>query len=263
MTDDAVHLDVADQVATITLDEPATNNALTVPISQGIRGALAEVSDTDARCVVIESTGDAFSAGGDVNAMLEGLHGDVAAEEKVETVVETGEAVRAVYEFELPVVAKVDGMAYGAGANLAIACDVQFASEDAAVSFGFRQVGLAVDAGTSYLLPRVVGENTAKELVYTGEILGAREAADLGLFTSVTDADDFESAAAEYVDQIATGPTVALKASKRLLRQGGDAGFEAAVVNEANAQTAVFETHDHEEGATAFMEQRDPEYEGR
>lgn len=263
MSDEAVLLDVEDEIATITLNKPSMRNALTGDISSGIVDALADVEDTDARCVVIEGAGGAFSAGGDINSMMEGLAGETEPYEKVEVVEETGAALQEVYEFPLPVVAKIDGTAFGAGANLAIACDTQIASTRSKISFGFRQVGLAVDSGTSYFLPRIVGENKAKELVFTGEMLDANKAHRLGVFTKVFDEDEFEAQAAEYVDRIATGPTIALKTSKRLIRQGLQSNIDQAMTNEAAGQTAVFATEDHEEGATAFMEQRDAEFEGR
>lgn len=263
MGDDAVLVDIEDATATLTLNRPDTRNALTGEISREIVEAIERVEDSDARCVVLEGAGESFSAGGDVTAMLEGLHGDITPQAKIAAIEGTAAGIRAVYECDLPVVGKVDGPAFGAGANLAIACDVPVASEDATVSFGFRQVGLAVDAGTSYLLPRIVGENKAQELVLTGEVLDAEAAADLGIVAQVHPAGEFEAAVAELTDRIATGPTVALATSKRLLRQGLDSTFEQAIENEAAAQVPVFETHDHEEGATAFLEGREPEFEGR
>lgn len=261
---DAVHLDVADGVATVTLDKPEVRNALTEDVSAGIIDAFDEIADSDARCVVVEGAGDAFCAGGDVNAMLELMTGDVPLHEAVEIIIDqTSRAVRRVAECPLPTVSKVDGPAFGAGGNLAIATDVQLASEDARVSFGFRQVGLAVDSGTSYLLPRIVGENVAKELVFTGERVEADRAAKLGLFNHVYPADEFDERVEEFVRPIADGPTVALTTSKRLLDQGLDASLDRAVKNEATAQSAVFETRDHEEGVRAFMEKRRPEFEGR
>ncbi|MFB6166422.1 MAG: enoyl-CoA hydratase/isomerase family protein [Haloarculaceae archaeon] len=263
MSDDAVTLTVEDEIATVTLNQPDTRNALTGPVAAGIVDVLADVEETDARCVVIEGAGGAFSAGGDINAMLEGLQGEVTARERVESIMDTSAALEAVHEHELPVIAKIDGVAFGAGANLAIACDVQLATESAKISFGFRQVGLAVDTGTSYFLPRAVGENTAKHLVLSGEMVDAERAREMGMFTKVYPDDEFDDRAAAYVENIATGPTVALSTSKRLLRQGFESDLDQAIANEAAGQSAVFETHDHEEGASAFMEQRDPEFEGR
>lgn len=264
MTDDAVRLDVDDGVATLTLNRPDRRNALSREVSSGIVDAVEEIeAHPEARAAVVTGAGGAFCAGGDVNAMVQRLAGEIPLHEAVRHIKQdTARAIQRVRELHLPTVAKVDGPAFGAGANLAIACDCLVASSDAKISFGFRQVGLAVDSGTSYLLPRIVGENTAKELVFTGELLDAAEAEDLGIFNHVYDADEFEERADEFVATIAEGPSVALRASKQLVNQGLESSFQQAIENEATAQAAVFETDDHREGAEAFMEGRDPEFEG-
>jgi enoyl-CoA hydratase/carnithine racemase len=264
MTDDAVLYEVEDEIATVTLNRPDMRNALTEEVSTELIGVLDEIEESDARCVVLQGAGGAFCAGGDINAMMQGLSGDVDTHEKVDQIIQkTSRALVRVHEFTLPVVAKIDGPAFGAGANLAIACDMQIASEEAAISFGFRQVGLAVDTGTSYFLPRIVGENTAKELVLTGRMLDAAEAEQMGLFNHVYAEDSFDEEFEAFLEPIATGPTVALKTSKRMLRQGLESSLDQAMTNEAAAQAAVFETQDHEEGATAFMEKRSADFEGR
>ncbi|EMA38786.1 enoyl-CoA hydratase/isomerase family protein [Halococcus hamelinensis] len=262
--EDAVLLDVEDGVATLTLNRPDVRNALTHEVSRGILDALDEVQEGNARCLVVTGAGGAFSAGGDVNAMAERLAGDVPLAEAVERIVQdTSRAVTRVARFPLPTIAKIDGVAFGAGANLAVACDVQLASAESRISFGFRQVGLAVDSGTSYFLPRIVGENTAKELVFTGELVEAERAESLGLFNHVYPENEFDEQADEFVEGVATGPTVALKTSKRLVGQGFESSLDQAMENEAAAQAAVFETHDHREGAESFMSREEPEFEGR
>lgn len=262
---EAVLFDVQDGVATITINNPDMRNALTREVSAGLLDALdaAERHD-DARCLVIEGAGGAFSAGGDITSMQKRLSGEVTLEQSVKDIIQkTSRAIKRVHQFYLPTVAKIDGPAFGAGANLAIACDVQLASSESKISFGFRQVGLGVDTGTSYFLPRIVGLNTAKELVYTGELVDAERAEDLGLFNHVYDADSFEAEASEFIEQIAQGPTVALRTSKRTVNKGFEQTIDQAMENEAAGQAAVFETHDHEEGATAFLEGREPDFEGR
>jgi enoyl-CoA hydratase/carnithine racemase len=252
-----------DGVATIRLDEPERRNALSAELAAEIRDALAEIDESEARCVVVESEGDAFSAGGDVDLMREQLQSDGTVDEQVRTLERTtSETIARLTTFPLPTVAKVDGIAFGAGANLAIACDLQLASDDAAIGFGFRQVGLSVDAGTSYLLPRLVGENVAKELVFTGELVEADRALDLGLVNRVYPTEEFEARADAFVERIATGPTVALRHAKRLLGEGFDKSIERAMSDEATAQGIVFGTDDHEEGVRAFLEDREPEFEG-
>lgn len=251
-------------VATITLDQPDRRNALSPEISEGLSAALEEIEDSDARCVVLEGSGGSFSAGGDIESMVEGIENDVPADERVRSLERsTNELLRTLIEFPVPTVALVDGPAVGAGANLALACDIQLASEDAVFGFVFRQVGLSVDAGTSYLLPRVVGENVAKELVLTGDIIGADRAKEIGLVNHVYDTDDLDGRVDEFVQKIVSGPPIALRHANRLVGEGLEKSLEQALTDEAVAQGIVFETEDHAEGVNAFFEDREPDYDGR
>jgi enoyl-CoA hydratase/carnithine racemase len=265
MSDDPVLLDVEDDVATLTLNRPDNRNALTRELGSAVVDALDELEeDGEARVLVLTGAEGSFCAGGDINAMMERMTGDVPLHEAVRSIqYQTSKTLERVHDFYLPTVAKVDGVAFGAGANLAMACDIQLMSEGARISFGFRQVGLAVDTGTSYFLPRAVGENTAKELVFTGELVGPERAEDLGLVNHVFPAESFDEDVAGFVEGIATGPTVALRASKQALLGGFDRSIGDAMAFEAAAQAAVFESEDHTEGASAFLEKRDPEFEGR
>lgn len=264
MSDDPVLLDIEDGIATITLNQPDRRNALSGEIIAGIDDALDDIEDSSARCLVVRGAGGAFSAGGDIDRMLDRIESDVPADERVRELERTTSATLArVVTFPLPTVAKIDGPAVGAGGNLAIACDLQLASDRAVFGFVFRNVGLSIDAGTSYLLPRVVGENVAKELAFTGEIVDADRALDLGLVNHVYPQDEFDDRADELIERIATGPTVALRHTKRLIGEGLDKTVEQAMTDEAVAQGIVFETADHEEGVRAFLEDRDPEFEGR
>jgi enoyl-CoA hydratase/carnithine racemase len=259
---DHAQLDFADGVATVRLDRPDARNALSEGLAADLVRCFEEIERREARCVVLEGAGETFCAGGDIEAMIQGVEADVSPAERVELVTRSvNRAVRRVYECQLPTVAKLDGPAFGAGAGLAIACDMQLASPDASISFGFRRVGLAVDSGVSFLLPRLVGLNTAKELVYTGELLNADRARSLGLFSRVFEADSFEAGVANIVETIATGPTVALSTSKRLLNQQPDS-FEAATANEAMGQAVALGSEDHAEGAAAFVEGREPDFTG-
>jgi len=258
-----VTLDVTDAVARVTLDHPEVRNALTSDVASELVAAMASIPD-GARCVVLAGTGPAFCAGGDVKAMVDGVESDMPASESVERIVEeTAAAVRAVATCDLPTVAKIDGPAFGAGGTLAIACDVLLASDRAKISFGFRQVGLNVDSGASHLLPRLVGEHVAKELVFTGELIDAERAREIGLFNRVFPQETFEEEVEAIVGRIASGPTVALEHSKRLLEQGLDSSLDEAIHNEATAQVISADTDDHVEGVRAFTAQRDPEFEGQ
>jgi enoyl-CoA hydratase/carnithine racemase len=261
---DPVRLDIEDGVATITLNRPENQNALTAEMSSAIVDAVDEVEAADGvRCLVVTGAEGSFCAGGDVDTMAKRIEESVPLHEAVERIqLKTSRPIERIAAFHLPTIAKVDGVAYGAGANLAIATDITLASGDARISFGFRQVGLAVDTGTSYLLPRQVGTSKAKELVLTGELLDAEAAEELGLFNRVFE-EDFDERTDEFLEPIATGPTVALRTSKRLIEQGFDTSLSDAIANEAAAQASVLDSHDHEEGTAAFLEGRGPKFEGR
>lgn len=263
MSDESVTLSREGDVATLTIQRPDVRNALTQDVSEGLIDGVDAVEDSDARCLVIEGSEGNFCAGGDVNMMVEGLTGEVTPGEKERTITRyTHRSVLRVARCPVPTVAKVEGAAYGAGGALTLACDLVLASEDAEISFGFRQVGLAVDSGASALLPRVVGMHVAKELAFTGEVVGADRAEDLGLFNRVYPADEFEDRAREFAERIAAGPTTALKTTKNLMDRNVGRSLEAAMDAEAAAQVGVLETDDHREGAEAFMAGRDPEFTG-
>jgi len=263
MTDDAVVLDVTDGVATVTLNRPDERNALAAPTARRLAERVDGIAEGDARCVVLRGAGSAFCAGGDVAAMVNGVDSELRPTERMGSVEAINDAVRAVHDCRLPVVAAIDGPVFGAGAGLALACDVQLASPDAKIGFGSRRLGLPVDAGVSYFLPRVVGPNKAKELVFTGELLDADRARELGVFTRLFERDAFEEGVANLVETIADGPTVALSEAKRLLDRGTSSTFEAALERETAAQGLAVTTDDHAEGTAAFIEQRDPEFSGQ
>jgi len=255
---DAVLLDRRDGIATITLDRPDRRNAFSAAIQDGIRDALDDLRGNDARVVVFEGAGGAFSAGGDIGRMRDWLEDDTPPAERAREIEEGMSLMAEVDEFPLYTVAKIDGPAVGAGAALALACDVQVASDRSVLGFVFRNVGLAIDNGASYFLPRVVGTNVAKELAATGELVEAERAADLGLLNHVYPTEEFEGRADDLIGEIGSGPTVALRHTKRLV----NATLDEALADEAIAQAAVMETEDHREGVEAFFEDRDPEFEG-
>ncbi len=265
MTSEPVTLDVAGGVATVTIDRPERKNALSAAVAGALADHLSAIDERDdVRCVVITGAGGAFCAGGDIERMRERAESDAPVDDHVRELQRTvSRGVASVAACPLPTVARIDGPAVGAGATLAIACDLQVASESSVVGFSFRRVGLSVDSGASHLLPRVVGVNTAKRLVFTGELLSADEAGELGLLTHVFDDDGFDERADEVVETVAEGPTVALKHAKRLLDEGTRKPYEQAVRDEAVAQGLVYDSEDHAEGVEAFLERRDAAFEGR
>jgi enoyl-CoA hydratase/carnithine racemase len=260
-----VLLEEEDGIATIKLNRPEQRNALSEDVSHGILEALEEIETSgEARCLVVTGSGQTFCAGGDVSSMSDSLEEDTNPHESVRSIRDqASQVIKDLHEFYLPSIAKINGIAFGAGANLALACDIQLASSDSLISFGFRQVGLGVDTGTSYLLPRAVGSNTAKELVFTGEIVEAGRAADIGLVNQVISENEFEERVGEFIEPIANGPTVGLRASKQALIRGFERDINDAMSLEATWQGIVLNSKDHIEGATAFMEDREADFQGK
>lgn len=265
MTDERVLFehDADSGIATLTLNDPERYNPFSEELVADLKTALAAAEDREPRCLVVQGAGPAFSAGGDIDLMREQLSGDATPHDRVRAIERQDPALRTLKTFPAPTVARVDGPAAGAGANLAIACDLILASERASIGFAFRNVGLNVDGGTSGLLPHIVGEKVAKELVFTGEQIDAERARDLGLFNRVYPDEEFDARARAFVEEkIAAGPTVALNYSKKLVDDGFRKSFEQAQEDEAVYQAACVGTHDHEEGVRAFLDDREPSFEG-
>lgn len=261
MSSDAVAVSVDEGIARLRLNQPERRNAWSPALLDGLAEGMDTVESSDARCLVLEAAGEAFCAGGDIE-MMAGW-GETAFEDRLGRADRVHrEVVSRLVRFPLPTVAKVDGAAFGGGATLALACDLQVASTDARFSFAFRRVGLCVDSGTSYVLVRQVGENTAKELVYTGRVVDGESAGAMGLVTAVHHPESFEAEAESLVRELATGPTVALRHDKRLLTGATERTLTETLDAEAMAMARVAATADHAEGVAAFREGREPTFTG-
>lgn len=256
-----IRLEIEDRVATITIDDPDRMNPLSRENYREITDALEDFQERDVRCVVVEGAGDAFTAGGDVDMMEEDIENPSPIEEEVETI-QTHEQrmIERLVEFPLPTVAKVDGVATGDGANLALACDLQLASERAAFSFTHVKFGLTMDTGGAYLLPRLVGENVAKELALTGKTVDADRALELGLVNHVYPTEAFDDRADELVEELAGRPEAALKSIKYLVGHGLEWSIQETLRNEAYDQAVMGQTEDFQEAVDAFLAKREPDF---
>lgn len=265
MLGEDVILDVENGAATITLNQPDRLN----PLSDGIKNGIAEALDgiderDDIRCVVFEGAGRAFSAGGDIKGMQDRDEEDRVGHRRAQGIVDSCEqiAVR-VYNFELPTIAKIDGYCVGAGIGIAMACDILLASERSQFGLAFRNIGLTLDFATSLFVVRAVGPYVAKELALTGDLFSAEIAEDLGLINHAYSDDEFEAEADDFVERIASGPTVALHYSIRNIDRAWNGSIREAIEREASAQAMVGQTQDHQEGIDAFGEDRDASFDGR
>lgn len=259
MTDAPVSVERSETVVICSLDSPDERNAITAAAADRLIDVLDGIEETGARCVLLRGEGDSFCAGGDLRAHVEHVAGDIDQATWQDRTSATAEAVAAVYECPLPTVAAVDGPAFSEGACLALACDLRLASTDGSIGFGFRRFGQAVSAGASYLLPRVVGPDVALELLYTGEMVDARRAADMGLFTRVVPDERFADELASLLGQLSTGPLAAMRETKALCRQA-TTDLRSAITAEREVRARLAGTAAYEEGVTAFVQQRDPDF---
>jgi len=248
-------------VATITLDRPHRLNALTFEVYAELRDTFAALATHDpVRVVVITGEGRGFCSGGDVEAIIGKLiHRDMR--ELLEFTRMTGALVRNIRALAKPVVAAINGIAAGAGAVIALACDFRIASDKASLAFLFTKVGLAgADMGAAYLLPRVVGLARATEMLFLGDKIGADEALRFGLVTRVVPADRLLDEARALANRLATGPSFALGLTKTLLNHELDIDLAAAIEAEAQAQAVCMQTPDFRTAYQAFMSGKAPEF---
>ncbi|KJY32574.1 MULTISPECIES: enoyl-CoA hydratase/isomerase family protein [Streptomyces] len=253
-------------VSWITLNRPDAMNALTWDQRERIIALLADASaDPATRAVVLTATGKGFCAGADLRsgggapATTDRVAGDVAR------MIRLGaqRLVTAVLDCEKPVIAAVNGTAAGIGAHLALACDLVIAAEPARFIEVFVRRGLVPDGAGAYLLPRLLGPQKAKELMFFGDAVPAAEAARLGLVNKVVPADELEAAAREWAERLAQGPTRALALTKQLVNASLDGDRATALAAEATAQELNMTTADANEGVASFVERRTPKYLGR
>ncbi|RQH02360.1 enoyl-CoA hydratase/isomerase family protein [Natrarchaeobius oligotrophus] len=246
------------RVRTLTLDRPESKNALTPDAAIETAEAIEDAVAADVRAIVLTGEGDAFSAGGDVEAMDER---DETPRESYERMSETMNAViETILNAPVPVVAKVNGDAIGAGTNLVAACDFAIASREARFGEVFVNVGLIPDSGGTVILPRLVGLRTAKELAMTGRIFDAEEAERLDLINRAVGPDDLEDEVDSLLATLGNRPTETLALTKRGFHGNVHRSLDEGLEYEALLQSLAYGTDAHDEGVAAFLEKRDPEF---
>ncbi|MEA2164616.1 MAG: 2-(1,2-epoxy,2-dihydrophenyl)acetyl-CoA isomerase [Thermoanaerobaculia bacterium] len=253
----------SDHITTITLDRPEKLNAFSGTMREDLVAALrAAGDDPTCRVVVITGAGRAFCAGGDVDYMA-GLQkeGDVARFLKL---LDAGrDVVTQIAEMAKPVIASVNGIAAGAGCNLALACDYRIASETAILGETFVRIGLQPDWGGTWFLPRLVGPGRALEMMMTGRMVDAAEALAIGLVDRVVAAEALADETTKLARAIAQGPPLAIAGIKRALAASRTNPLRAQLDLEGEHQTESFRSRDAGEGMAAFFEKRPPKFEGR
>jgi 2-(1,2-epoxy-1,2-dihydrophenyl)acetyl-CoA isomerase len=259
---DSVLCEIEGAVATITLNRPAARNALTAETKTGLLDALRECgSDAGVRAVILTGAGQAFCAGQDLREHAGLLE---SGGEPTDTVrLHYNPIITLITTMPKPVIAALPGVAAGAGASLAFACDFRIAARRASVLMAFARVGLGADSGASWTLQRLVGMASAAELLMLAEPVAADRALSMGLLTSVVDDEELADAARELAAKLAAGPTAAYAAIKEGLLFAATHGLGESLEKEAELQSRLGQTEDHRAATLAFVRKQEPVYQGR
>jgi 2-(1,2-epoxy-1,2-dihydrophenyl)acetyl-CoA isomerase len=254
---DELLVDRSGGVVTVTLNRPEVLNAATPDTWLGLTEVFREVKhNRDDRVVVVTGAGDAFCSGADLASMGSRTDGPLASMRRV------ADAAASIIRLPKPVIAKVNGVAAGAGANLAFACDLVVAADTARFCEIFARRGLSVDFAGSWLLPRRVGLHKAKELVLLAEMVSAQEAERIGLVNKVVPRAELDAVVGEWAAKLAGGPPLALSLSKTLLNDSFGMSPEQALEAEGVAQAHNFATDDIKEALAAWRDKRAPQFKG-
>ena len=247
-------------IGKITLNRPDKYNAFVRGMALELQKKLDECrSDETIRCIIISGSGKAFCAGQDLKEATD--PNSPTIEEIVRQHYNPG--IKKIREIEIPVIAAVNGVAAGAGANVALACDIVVAAQSASFIQAFSKIGLIPDSGGTYFLPRLIGIQKAAALMMTGEAVSAEKAETLGMIYAVYEDSEFETSAMKLADTISSMPTKGLGYTKKLLSQTFNNSLEEQLNLEAETQALAASSKDHQEGIKAFMEKRTPQFTGK
>jgi enoyl-CoA hydratase/carnithine racemase len=245
-----------DGVRTLTLNRPRRKNAINPDLWIALRDALQSAGrDRSVRALVLTGSGGSFCSGADIS-----VPDDVHPNHKLQRLTDVALAL---HQLALPTIAKVTGVAVGAGWNLALGCDFVVATPEAKFCQIFSKRGLSIDLGGSWLLPKLVGLQQAKRLALLAETIDADEAYVLNLVTWVVSGAEIDAFVDDLADRLASGPPIALAHTKALLNEGADRTMRDALANEARAQVGNFATADAAAAYAAFAERREPSFTGR
>jgi 2-(1,2-epoxy-1,2-dihydrophenyl)acetyl-CoA isomerase len=250
-------------VCVLTLNRPDKLNALTVAVAQEFKAAVPEALDKGARAFVLTGAGRAFCAGGDLSEMQEmaSREGKMDAffDEPLRII---NESILLIRQTPVPFIAAVNGVASGGGCNLALACDLVVAAESAKFNQAFINVGLVPDCGGTFILPRLVGWKRAAELMFTGNMITAQRALEMGMINNVAPDSELMSQALALAERLAQAPTAAIGQIKRLLEASAVNDQASQLDLERKAQIEAGKTKDFAEGVSAFLEKRRPRFVG-
>ncbi len=253
-----------DTVAIVTLNRPERMNTMGGTLVEDTIAVLTSFQqDQNVRAVILTGAGQrAFCAGADVQN-LQNQSEEATAMERRRYVHSAQKLTLAIRQLEKPVIAAVNGVAAGGGCDIALACDIRIASEQARFGEVFARIGLFPGTGGTYFLPRLVGIAKALELIWTGDVIDAQEAERIGLVSRVVPPEDLMAAAIAFAQRLTQGPPLAISLAKTAVYQGLDLDIHSAFEYAATAESITLTSEDHREGVTAFREKRSPHFQGR
>ena len=256
-------LEIAEQVATITINRPDRKNPLTFESYAELRDYFrALVYDDSVKTVVLTGAGDNFSSGGDVHEIIGPLT-KMKMPELLKFTRMTGDLVKAMRACPQPIIAAIDGICVGAGAILAMASDIRFATPNCKTAFLFTRVGLAgCDMGACAILPRIIGHGRASDLLYTGRNMSAEEGERWGFYNRLIEPDQLLAEATQYAHKLSQGPTFAHGITKTMLHQEWNMSIDQAIEAEAQAQAICMQTEDFNRAFNAFANKKTPNFQG-
>lgn len=263
MSYETIQLEMRGAVCVLTLNRPDRLNALNVQVAKDFKAAVAEALERGARAIVLTGAGRAFCAGGDLREMQEIAKQDGRVEAFFDEPLRLlNEGILLIRQTPVPFIAAVNGVASGGGCNLALACDLVIAAESARFNQAFIKIGLTPDCGATFILPRLVGWKRATELLFTGDLIGAPQAADIGMINSVVPDDELMNKVMGMAERLAQAPTAAIAQIKMLLEASAVNDYGNQLDLEHKTQIESGKTKDFVEGVSAFLEKRPPRFVG-
>lgn len=252
-------LESANNVLTITLNRPRVMNALTREMVRELKKVLREIArDGETRVVILRGAGDHFCSGADIR-----VEKNCTLVEYRDFVSDIQDLTRALQDMDAVSIAALQGYCLGGGSEIACACDLRVASDDARIGFPEVSIGLTTTSGMTHLLPRLIGLTRAKEMMLTGEPVDANTAGWMGLVNRVVPRDALDTTALQLAEKIKSRASLAVATQKHLLDAGADVSLEAAMRMEVDAILTTFASQDGQEGMSAFIEKRAPVFDGK
>ena len=263
MDHETVQFEQRGDVAIVTLNRPTYLNALTIDVARDFKAAVHEAIERRARALILTGAGRAFSAGGDLREMQNIASSDGRIEAFFDEPLRMlNEAIMLIRQTPIPFIAAVNGVASGGGCNLALACDLVIAAESAKFNQAFIKIGLTPDCGGTFILPRLVGWKRAAELMFTGDLISAQAAAEMGMINSVSPDDELMNKVMGMAERLAQAPTAAIARTKMMLEASAVNDYGSQLDLERETQIESGKTKDFIEGVSAFLEKRSPRFVG-